>query len=84
MPGFRWQAWPHCEDGRKHVRKSALRTEVGSDAARIRDGVGEVVGDGCLALDIGTRALYIGAEQFCLRRLDEPGSLFAFCACVCV
>ena len=27
---------------------------------RIRDGVGEVVGDGCLSLDVGTRALYIG------------------------
>ena len=28
--------------------------------SRIRDGVGEVVGDGCLSLDVGTRALYIG------------------------
>ena len=30
---------------------------------RIRDGVGEVVGEGCLSLDVGTRALYIGRDR---------------------
>eukprot|EP00435_Cladocopium_sp_Y103_P038687 s964_g10.t1 len=41
--------------------------------ARIRDGVGEVVGDGCLSLDVGTRALYIGSDGS-IYFIDEGGS----------
>jgi len=40
---------------------------------RIRDGVGEVVGDGCLSLDVGTRALYIGSDGS-IYFIDEGGS----------
>jgi len=40
---------------------------------KIRDGVGEVVGDGKLTLDIGTRALYIGADGS-IYFIDEGGS----------
>ncbi|CAE8593905.1 unnamed protein product [Polarella glacialis] len=40
---------------------------------RIRDGVGEVVGEGQLTLDIGTRALYLGADGS-IYYIDEGGS----------
>ncbi|CAE7883962.1 Trim71 [Symbiodinium microadriaticum] len=40
---------------------------------RIRDGVGEVVGAGKLCLDVGTRALYIGADGS-IYFIDENGS----------
>jgi len=40
---------------------------------RIRDGVGEVVGAGKLSLDVGTRALYIGADGS-IYFIDENGS----------
>ncbi|CAK9034705.1 unnamed protein product [Durusdinium trenchii] len=40
---------------------------------RIRDGVGEVVGDGVLSLDVGTRALYIGTDGS-IYFIDEGGS----------
>jgi len=40
---------------------------------RIQDGAGEVVGDGQLTLDVGTRALYIGADAS-IYFIDEGGS----------
>merc|ERR1719188_141697 len=43
-----------------------------SRIVRIHDGVGEVVGDGHLALD-GTRALYVGADG-AIYFIDEGGS----------